>query len=284
MNFISPIKTGVLLLILVINGFALEKEEKETIQKTLTFSNPSGETRLIIDNINGSIDVTGYDGDKVEVVVHRTTWARSDENLELAKHKITLEISENDNVIELYVDAPYRRRDGSMNHRGWRHYGYDAEFDFEIKVPRETDVMAKTINDGEITVSSVKGDFEIDNINGGIEMKGAAGSGRVYALNGDVIVSFDENPEKDCFFGSLNGEIEVAFKPGFSADFRFKTFNGQVYTDFDMTYLRPRKATQRRKGGKFVYKADRSFGARVGDGGPEMEFDGFNGDIHVIEK
>ena len=41
---------------------------------------------------------------------------------------------------------------------------------------------------------------------------------------------------------------------------------------------------QRRKGGKFIYKADRSFGARVGDGGPEMQFDGFNGDIHVIEK
>jgi len=99
-----------------------------------------------------------------------------------------------------------------------------------------------------------------------------------------ILLDFEQNPKKDCSFGSLNGEIEVTFLAGLEADFRFKTFNGDVYTDFDISYLSPRHATTKRRKGKYVYKADKAFGARVGQGGPEMEFDGFNGDIYVNKK
>ncbi len=263
---------------------AFEKEVKEKIQKKLTFANPSKEKYLSVDNINGSIMLEGYDGKEVEILVHKTIVARSEAKIVEAKEKIRLEITEENNEINLFVDAPYRNKDGSINYRGWRYYGYDVTFDFELKVPHRTNLFLKTINDGEIEVKNVAGDFEIDNINGGIYFSGANGSGRVYALNGDVTVKFEGNPNDDSYFGSLNGEIEVTFLGGLEADFRFKTFNGDVYTDFPMTYLSPRQATKTSERGKFVYKADRSFGARVGNGGPELEFDGFNGDIYIIKK
>ncbi len=268
----------------IFNGFAFPKEVKEKIEKTLKFSNPSGEKEVIVDNINGSIQVEGYNGKEVQLIVHKTIFARSDERIELAREKIRLEITEENNTVELYVDAPYRQRDGSTNHRGWRHYGYDVTFDFELKVPRDANVYLKTVNEGRIDVKNVSGDYDLNNINGRIDATGLSGSGRIYALNGGVTVDFEQNPKQDCYFGSLNGEIEVTFLPGLEADFRFKTFNGDVYTDFDVNYLSPRNATTNRRRGKYVYKADKAFGARVGQGGPEFEFDGFNGDIYVNKK
>ena len=272
------------ILLMTVQGSAFEKEEKVKIEKTLRFSDPGGRKEVVVDNINGSIRVSGYNGRDVELVAHKTIFARSNQKLEEGREKIQLEITEEDDAIILYVDAPYRRRDGSINYRGWRYYGYEVTFDIELRVPTDTDLHLKTINEGRIVVENVKGDYDLDNINGSIELTGAEGSGRVYALNGTVNVQFDRNPESDCYFGSLNGRIEVKFQPGFSADLRFKTFNGEVYTDFPVSYLSPRKATRKRDNGKFVYKSDKSFWARVGDGGPEIEFDGFNGDIYVVKQ
>lgn len=270
-------------LVLASHCYGFQKEVKETIERTLRFSEPGSKGEVIIDNINGSIEVTGYDGREVKMVARQTIFATSNSRLERAREEVTLEISERNNEIEIFVDAPYRQSDGSINYRGWRHYGYEVSYDFEVQVPRDADVLLKTINDGEIRVENVRGDYILDNINGGIEFFGAAGSGRVYALNGDVKVKFVKNPESGCYFGSLNGDVDVSFRAGFSADLRFKTFNGDVFTDFDVTYLAPRQASVDRKKGKYVYKSDRSFGARVGSGGPELEFDAFNGDIHVIK-
>lgn len=268
----------------VLSAQTRDIEKKEEIRQTISFSNPSGAKYVEVDNINGFITVAGYEGKEVQLVAHKTIWARSQEKLEEAQQKVRLEISEKNNTIKLYVDAPYRCGDGSVNYRGDRYYGYRVSFDFELKVPAEASLFLKTINDGDIKVDNVAGDYEIDNINGGITMAEASGSGRAYALNDDVKITFKKNPAGDSYFGSLNGEVEVAFRPNLSADLRFKTFNGEVFTDFPVSYLANATPSAERRKGKFVYKQDRSFKVRVGNGGPELEFDGFNGDIRVIKR
>jgi len=259
------------------------KEFRETIRKTLGFNQTSVERKLVVDNVNGSINVSGYDGSDVQLVVRKKISARSEKKLAEAKRTIKLDIKERSDFIELYVDAPYRNADGDINHRGWGYYGYDAHFDFDIKVPRSVTVLLKTVNDGEISLENVTGNFELDNINGGIEASGLSGSGRIYALNGDVKIDFAKNPKEHCYFGSLNGEVEVTFQPGFSADLRIKTFNGDVFSDFEVDYLNARPARKELRGSRFIYKTDRAIGARIGSGGPEIEFDGFNGDIYIAK-
>ncbi len=273
---------GILLLFTGISPLSSPIEKTETIQRTFRFSDLSN-ARLTVDNIHGSIEITGYDGDTVQMTCKQKIRANSENLFETAREETKLDISEHGNAVVLFVDAPYRCRDGSTNHRGWDDYGYEAKFDFKIQVPVQTSLNLKTINDGEIVIHNVHGDFKLKNINGGIMLKGVAGSGEVYALNGDVRVEFARNPTASCSFGSLNGEVEVSFKDDLAADFRFKTFNGDVYTDFPVTHLQSRAATKQHKDGRFVYKADDFFGARVGKGGPEFHFDAFNGDIHVTK-
>ncbi len=272
------------LLAFTIRAQSWNAEKKEEIHQTLNFSGPAGSKYVDVDNVNGSITVTGYDGREVQLVAYKTIHARSQEKIQEAQERVRLEIIEEANAIKLYVDGPFRYRDGSVNYRGDRYYGYSVYFDFALKVPREAGVYLKTINDGDIKVENTAGDYEVENINGGITMIEVSGAGRVYALNDDVKILFTKNPSGDSYFGSLNGEVEVSFRPELSADMRFKTFNGEVFTDFPVTYLANATPSRERRKGKFVYKQDRSFKVRVGNGGPELEFDAFNGDIRVIKR
>jgi DUF4097 and DUF4098 domain-containing protein YvlB len=259
-------------------------KEKEDIQKTLKFSKTAKEKYLELENVNGSIKVVGYKGDEVKLNVHRTIEARSKQKADEAKEKEKLEISEQDNLILIYIDTPYRRKDGSINYKGPQYYGYKVTFDFEIKVPYETNIDLETINDGDIHVENVQGNFDVNNINGGVEMREVSGSGRAYALNENLEVVYSKNPESDCYFGSLNGDVKVTFLDGLSADFRLKTFNGEAYTDFEVTHVPDIATTKESKKGKYIYKSNKRTRVRVGKGGPELEFDAFNGDIKIIKK
>ena len=259
-------------------------QEKEEIKQTLRFSATAQTREVIVDNLNGSITITGYSGNEVQLAATKTLRARSEQKLAEARERIQLEISERDNVIELYVDAPFRRRERDGYGRGSDYYGYEVQFDFTLKVPFQTDLKLKTINDGDIEVANVAGAFDVDNINGLVEMLEIGGGGRAYALNGEVTVRFKKNPEYDCYFGSLNGDVKVEFPENLSANVRLKTFNGEVYTDFTVASLPVRPPAQEKSGGRFVYRSDRALGVRIGSGGPELEFDAFNGDIHIVKR
>lgn len=259
-------------------------KEKEDIQKTLKFSKTAKEKYLELENINGSINLVGYKGDEVKLIVHQTIEAESKKKVEVAKEKERLEISQKNDTILIYIDTPCRRKNGSVNYKGSKYYGYKVTFDFELKVPVETNVDLKTINDGDIFVENVRGNFDVHNINGGVEMKGVAGAGKAYALNEDLKVVFSKNPSSDCYFGSLNGDVEVTLLDGLSADFRLKTFNGEAYTDFEVTHVPDITTTKESKKGKYIYKTNRRTRVRVGNGGPELLFDGFNGDIRILKR
>jgi len=274
-----PIVCGVLLV--CPPAAPAEVEQNETIQKTFPFSGPEPK-KVIVDNVNGSIHVTGQAGSEVRLVAHKRLRADSQEKAEQARRDVKLDMSQDANTVRLYVDGPFRCRDGGIHMHG--RPGYEVKYDFELQVPRDTAVNLKTINDGEIKMENVSGDYEVENINGGIEMGEMSGSGRVYALNGRVRVAFRENPRARSSFGSLNGEVRVSFRPDLSADLRFKTFNGGVFTDFPVSYLPLPAAAGERRDGKFVYKSNEWSAVRVGHGGPELSFDAFNGNIRILSQ
>jgi len=268
------------LLAFVVNAQSWKIEKKEEIRQTLKFSNPSAAKEVEVDNVNGSITVAGYEGNEVQLVAHKTIYARSPEKVQEALQDVQLEITEKNNTIRLYVDGPFR----CQNCRGQRYSGYEVNFDFELKIPRDADFYLKTVNDGDIKVADVAGEYEVENFNGGIEMLEVSGAGRVYALNEDVKVIFKKNPTGGAYFGSLNGDVEVSFRPNLSADFRLKTFNGDVYTDFPVAYLANAPPSRENHKGKNVYKYDKAARVRVAQGGPELSFDAFNGDIRIIKR
>jgi len=263
---------------------SLPVEEREAVERTFRFAERSVERELEVDNLDGSIVVAGHEGEEVELVVETHRRARSAEKLELARREVRLDTAQEGNRIRLYVDAPYRCPDGSVNYAGSERRGYEVRYDFALKVPRTTRLILRTVAGGDIRVSGVGGDFDLDNVNGGIELAEAEGAGRAYAVNGAVKLTYAKNPQRETYFGSLNGDVSVSFLADLSADLLLKTFNGEVYTDFAVDYLPVASKTAEREGGRYLYRSSRFFGLRVGSGGPELSFDAFNGNIHILQR
>jgi hypothetical protein len=263
---------------------SLRLQEKETIRKT--FNLTAAHKILEVDNIFGSIEVTGGQGDQVQLVVNKTISAESKDRMEAAKKEVTLDITDQPDFLKFYVNGPFRCNcnDGHDN-CGWHgDRGYRVKMDFQLQVPRNIEVTLKTVNSGHVHVQDVTGNFSVHNVNGGIEMQNVAGSGVAKTVNGGVKVTFRENPREKSDFGTINGNIDLYFAHGLSGDFRFKTMNGAVYSDFEMTSLPAQPVSSEKHGTKFVFRSDRYTGGRIGSGGPEIKAENLNGEIRVLER
>ena len=158
-----------------------DQEAKETIRQTFPAA-----ARLEVDNVHGCIHVTGYNGNEIQMVAEKTIHAESTERLDAAKREVKLDVSRSGDTLTLFVDGPFRCHceDGRSGIHDHGHRGYRVTFDFEIKVPTATFLRLGTVNNGDIRVENTTGDFDIGNVNGGIEMTEVSGSGLVHTVNG----------------------------------------------------------------------------------------------------
>jgi hypothetical protein len=259
-------------------------EDRETIRRTFDVSGGSGPAKLLVDNISGFVHVTGAPGKEVQVSVEKHIRGESNEAVASAKRDVKLDMSQQGNSVRLYVDGPFRSRDG-VNHRGDNYYGYHVDLDYEIQVPPATELVLKTINNGDIVVRRTAGPFEINGLNGGIDMEEISGGGSVHTLNGKLKVAFARNPEKDCEFRTLNGTVDVYFQPNLNAELKFHTLNGGVYSDFEVTAQPLPVSAAEKAEGRFVYRSDRrTMSGRAGKGGPRLSFNSLNGAIRLRSK
>lgn len=253
--------------------------EEETIRKTLPLS--GAPMRLLIDNVDGYVHVTGTSGSQVQVTAHKTIRADADSDLQQAKSEVKLTIEEKPGTVSVYYDAPWRCNnccnDGC---RGEHRRFYNVTYDIDVQVPRAARVVISTVNHGDVRVDGTAGDFDVSNVNGGIAMTGVSGSGDVHTVNGPIRVEFARNPAGASSFKSVNGQLDMFFQSALSADLLFKTFNGQIYSDFDVA-PRPTPVETERKEGRYVYRSNRLRGGRAGQGGPQLSFDTLNGSIRL---
>ena len=252
-------------------------------RETLRFSGPAARA-LDLRALNGTISVVGADTEYIEVIAHRRTTAASHADLQAADRNVVLDYGDEDGVRVAARDvneAPCG--EPNVSDRRWRRPRYRVTVDFAVRVPRKTLLTLCTINHGDIRVEGTAGDFDVRSVNGRIAMSRVRGAGRAITVNGAVTVSFTAAPTGPSLFKTINGNIDVILPEGLSADLLLKTLNGGLYTDFDAQPLAPRaiQAGDRRDG-RSVYRSDRFTAVRVGAGGPELTFDGFNSDVRVM--
>lgn len=251
-------------------------EDREKIDRSFTLS--AGGRKLLVDNISGFIHVTGAAGSQVQISVEKHIGADSSAALADAKRDVKLDISQEGNLVRLYVDGPFRDRNG-----GHTHDDYRVTFDYEIQVPYDTEVSLKNIA-GAIEVRNTTGDFTIVGVSGGIDASGLAGAGTIRTVSGAVKAAFAKNPSKPCEFRTVNGSVDVYFQPPLNADLDLHTVSGGVFSDFDVT-TRPVQTSGQNVNGRFLYRVDhRKLAARAGSGGPELKLNTVNGAIRLHSK
>ena len=261
-----------------------EVMDDSVITRTLSFAAGGGRT-LDVRNISGFIHVEATTDAAVQLSIRKVVRAESRDDLAEAQRDVRLDFRDG----AARVEATVIDRRGHICGEPWRDDGerwdrvrYDVRFDFTIRVPRDAAIRLCTINGGDVIVNGTRGDFDVSNVNGLIDMRQVAGSGRAHTVNGPVSVTFTANPKQPSSFKTVNGNVDVWFPDGLAADFAMKTFNGGLFTDFDSQPLAAgAPAAGERRDGKFVYRVNEFTRVRVGSGGPELTFETLNGNVRA---
>lgn len=245
---------------------------------TVPFSDPSRPHTVKVHLVNGSITIKGYDGKDAIIETRRTPGEENERRHErvprgaegmkrITNTAMGLTAEEEDNVLNIGA-----------------HPGRDANL--SIQVPVNTSLKLGVVNGGDIVVDHISGEIEVNNVNGGVTLTNVSGSVIAHALNKNVVVKLNQiTPDKSMSFSSLNGDIDVTLPAETKARVKLKTDNGDIYSDFDITMDPTARRTVVEDGrpnrGKYRVRIDRSMYGTINGGGPEFQFQTFNGNIYI---
>ena len=231
---------------------------------------------VIVKNIIGPIHVAGHDANRVEM--HATETVRGDlqADIERARAEMQLRTETEPGRVAFRV----RNIDGDSGRRNSNWDNYSIAYDIELRVPRGATLEISTVNDGDVTVEDVNGEFDLKNVNGAVRLVRAGGGGSIHTVNGDVDASFARSPSEATSFHTVNGEVDVTFPANLSAELAFHTLQGDVFTDFDVESLSAPPEVRRDRG-RYVMNTNHNSAFRVGTGGERHTFNTLNGDILV---
>ena len=238
----------------------------------VTLSDPSRPSSVKASLINGGITVKAYEGKDIIVEAHPRGREDSDDEDRPGPKRLNiattgLNVEEENNQVNIGADAINRT------------------IDLVIQVPVHTSLHLRAVNDGDIVVTGVDGELDIDDVNGSVTLTKIAGSAVAHALNGKLLVSFTRINQKPMAFSSLNGDIDVTFPADLKANVSLRSDNGDVFSDFDVNMTpqssQPVVEDGRNHGGKYKVKIDKTVRGTINGGGPEMQFTNFNGGIYI---
>ena len=160
-----------------------------------TFSN---DKTLDVDNVDGTIQVIGDNGNTIRVEGEKIIRAEDQQALDRAKREVKLDVNEKDGIAQLYVNGPFATTTIPSDDHGFHiHFDdheYEVTYNFTIHVPAIPTLRLRTVN-GDVKTEETRGKFDIHGVNGSVTMTGIAGSGNTRTVNGRTAVSFRENPK-----------------------------------------------------------------------------------------
>src|SRR5450432_750656 len=149
---------------------------REQATTTKSFAISAQPMRVVLDNIEGYIHVTGTSGDQVRMVIHKTIRAETDADLDKARHEVDLQLTADAGTVTAYYAAPWRCQGHNNNCNGEQRHFYSVIYDLDVEVPRDVRLVASTVNRGDVRVDNTNGPFDVSGVNGGISMTGMGGS------------------------------------------------------------------------------------------------------------
>jgi hypothetical protein len=277
-----PVLTGVGLCFAQMAAHA--QEYKEHISKQFNLQKGV----VAICDLNGSVKVEGYAGDKVIIDIDETMTAPDQQTLEQGKKEFKLGFDQKPDSVIAYTAYPYDTRP----HRTWRNRDenrqveYSVKLEYTVKVPMQADLYVSTVNSGKIKVKDVHGSLKVNNVNGSIEIVNAKGTTVAHTVNGPVTVNYLSIPPDASSYYTVNGEMNITYPASLAADLEFKSMNGQFYTDFPDAEVMPTKVTttKNKNGETTTYKLNKNSDVRIGAGGKTFKFETLNGNIYIKKQ
>lgn len=268
----KQIKYAVVVVLLFFSATILaQTTDKE--QLTVALSSPGKPYKLKVDMFNGSIKVTGHTADNIiiSVEVEGEKGNKSNDKTKDGLKRISgsggfeLKATEKNNEVSVGNGSLFRK------------------MDIELKVPQNGTLILKTVNEGDVIVTNVKGELEVSNTNGDVKLTGISGSAIANTINGDVNVTFTSVTDgKPMAFSTFNGDVNITLPASAKANLKMKTDQGEIYSDFEVAVEKGNTApTKSNSGGVYKISKDVWVLGKINGGGAELMIKSWSGDLLI---
>jgi len=280
----------IMLMLLLVAGLNAQTQ-RATETKSFEIKGSESEFWFCLCNINGSIEAEAYDGNTIELELEKVLYARgSDRDAKL--EDLGLEVIEGEDYTKLMMKFPAMRRpndeDALSCNWNWSRreadIDYNYEFNYKLKIPKGINVKLSTINEGHVEVRNVNGDIYASNVNGDVSVRGVRSNLKASTVNGTLDITYASMNAEFGEFNTVNGTIYVFVPQDAKGVFNFDTQWGEVRSDVDFDEKMAPQMKKTSEGSTTKYKLSNSNGYRLGNGGPQLDFETLNGDIRIKRK
>jgi DUF4097 and DUF4098 domain-containing protein YvlB len=237
---------GVLLLGVLgaVPGFAISKDFNQSYPLQ-----PGGSLEL--QNVNGAVEVQGWDRNEVEVRAVKT-----------AKQKEA-------DLERVSIDVDARPDSVSIATRYPQNEGVEVAVDYTIHVPHSAHLEHIGTVNGTLKIAGVENVEDLHTVNGNIEVYEAGGTVHAHTTNGNVHLELAHLPDKaGAAAETTNGSLVLAVPSDMQANVEARCLNGNFYSELPMTM----ESNQR----------PREVHGRLGRGGAPIHLRTVNGGIRVV--
>lgn len=220
-----------------------------------TFELKLGE-KVWIQGINGRVEIQTSDTKTAEVYVKRTA-----DNPESLKRRQL--------IVEQNADGLLVRSRQVFN-GVWDHlFGKDPKEEVTIKAPREIALSLRGIN-ARVYSGDVNGRLEINGLNGDAQFGEIGESADLNGINGRITLALNKVGERGLHIHGVNGGVELKLAPGLNADLTANGMNGNVKSEISDVSVERENWNH--------------YSARIGNGGPDIEISGVNGNVRLTRS
>ena len=263
----NGIRTALLILLMLVASSALAQDQPQVIN--IPVSKPGELITLEISILSARIEVIGEDREDAEFTVTVEEGSRkiiTPSGTKLLKTgSYTLEIEEEDNYIS--VDTDWRANKMSI----------------VARIPRRANLELSTVNDGEILVSNISGNLQLENTNGPITARNISGSVIAETVNESIDVSFASIDASNAMsLISFNGDINLGLPPAAKVQLHLDNARGEIYSDFEVEIKPSKRVTERSdEHGGVEVRIESIIVADINGGGSVIKLKTLHGDINI---
>ena len=206
---------------------------------------------FLLTNVNGSVQVSGWDRNEVEVHAVKTALGAQ---RDLARVRIEVAVEPG----RVAVDTRYPQDDG-----------VEVYVEYRIRVPRRVQLERVATVNGIVRVTNVEATGDLRAINGNVDVFDCSGRLNAHTTNGNLRLEMRRWDDGEAVvLETINGTILLALPAGTNAELDVRTINGDFRSELPLSLP-----------GASLLQA---FRGQTGQGGSTIQIRTVNGGIRVV--
>ena len=229
---------------------------EDTIEKSFDVSE---EAVLRLANINGAVEIMGWDKNEIKVTAIITAKNQED------RDRIKVEFNQRSNGVS--VETEYEKKSS------WGRNNSSGKVDYTVMVPFGASLTDIELINGSLLIDKVQGEIKANTVNGSINVQGLADDIELNSVNGSIKATYQkiDNNINEIEIATVNGSIKLHMPSDLNATINAETMHGSIKTAYGIS------------SDKKMFSG-RSLSGSVGSGDININLESVNGSIKVMKN